>query len=358
MYIKHLKLNNFKNLSYFEDDFTQVNCIVGNNGVGKTSILDAIHYLSFCKSFLYNMDYISIKHDQEFFSIFGTYQMDDNSEQIYSCSLKKGEKKTFKQGSNVYKKLSDHIGKLPCVIVSPQDQILITGRSEYRRRLIDKILSQIDNLYMDYIVKYNRSLEQRNKSLSYMAENHCFDKTMVDIWSDKLVEYGTMIQNKRKAFFEEFKEYFYHFYQYISPEKEKVKMEYKTYQDNLQTILENTINKDAIVGHTTEGIHKDNLSFFLNDYDVQLYGSQGQQKTFLLAIKLAQYAFLKDKKHTKPIILLDDIFDKFDFSRVEKILDLVAKDEFGQVFITDTQLDRVEKLIPQEKKDITKIIKL
>lgn len=358
MYIKNLKLTNFKNFSSFEEDFKQINCIVGNNGVGKTNILDAIYYLSFCRGFMSNVDYNSIKHDEDFFAIFGTYQLNDDEQAVFSCSQKRGERKVFKYGKNIYKHLSEHIGKLPCVMVTPFDQVYIIGRSEERRRFMDMILSQTDVTYMDALISYNRALEQRNKLIKIFQKSGVFDTLEIEIYNDKLNSTAKIIQEKRREFFSEFKEPFQKYYNYISSNKEQVNVEYKTYEGNLIDNLHLCYEKDKAIGYTTQGIHRDDLVFFLNDYNVHYYGSQGQQKTFLLALKLAQYSYLKDKKQTTPILLLDDIFDKFDFTRVEKILSLVGEESFGQVFITDTHQDRVEKIIPENKKDDTRIIHL
>ena len=358
MYIRNLKINNFKNISSLEQDFTQINCIVGNNGVGKTNILDAIYYLSFCKSFNASNDLNTMKYGEEFFSVFGTYTLQDGTNEVFSCSQKKEQKKIFKHGKIVYKKLSEHIGKVPCVMVSPNDHIYITGHSEVRRKFIDMILSQTDPVYLDNLINYNRSLEQRNKLLKYMQQTGVFDSIQLDIWNEKLDYYASVIQEKRKAFFLEFKEPFQYYYNYVSSNREEAGLEYKTYEGRLLDLLHTNYEKEKYIGHTTSGIHKDDIVFYLDNHNVQFAGSQGQQKTFVLALKLAQYDYIKRHKGTTPILLLDDIFDKFDFSRVEKILSLVTQEDFGQIFLTDTHLSRVEEIIPEDKKDFTTIVKL
>ena len=358
MYLDNLKLNNFKNFTEFEHDFTQINCIVGNNGVGKTNILDAIFYLSFCKGFNSANDLTTTKYGADFFAIHGAYTLQDGTKETYTCSQKKDQKKIIKHGKTTYKKFSEHIGKVPCVMVSPSDQIYILGHSEIRRKFLDMLLSQVDVVYLENLINYNRSLEQRNKLLKYQQQTGFFDSLQMEIWNEKLSDYATVIQEKRREFFLAFQEPFKHFYNFISSNSETPQVEYKTYEGNLLDLLQNSYEKEKVIGHTTVGIHKDDLVFFLDGHNVHHSGSQGQQKTFMLAMKLAQYDYIKKKKGVTPILLLDDIFDKFDFNRVQKILSLVTQEDFGQVFLTDTHLSRVEDIIPQSKKDITTIIKL
>lgn len=358
MFIDNLKISNFKNFEDFEHNFSQINCIVGNNGVGKTNILDAIYYLSFCKSFHASNDLNTIRHGADFFALFGSYSFENSEKEKYSCSQKKGEKKRFFHDKNPYKKLSEHIGKLPCVILSPYDSLYITGSGEQRRKFMDIVLSQTDVVYMDALLNYNRSLEQKNKLLKFMQETQNFDTIQLDIWNERLDKYALIIQNKRQEFFDNFSSYFNFFYDFVSEKKESPSVEYRTYSGSLLKKMHENYEKEKIIGYTLAGIHRDDMIFKLNNYNVQEIGSQGQQKTFTLAMKLAQYSYLKDKKHTTPLLLLDDIFDKFDFSRVEKILRLVSEDNFGQIFITDTHIDRVRNIIPQSHKEKTIIINI
>ncbi len=358
MFIDNLKIINFKNLENVEHEFSQINCIVGNNGVGKTNVLDAIYYLSFCRSFHASNDFNTIRHGEDFFALFGSYSFENSTKEKYSCSQKKGEKKKFFHDKNPYKKLSEHIGKLPCVILSPYDSLYINGASEHRRKFMDIVLSQTDVVYMDALLNYNRSLEQKNKLLKLMQSTQQFDILQLDIWNERLDKYAQIIQAKRQEFFDNFRSYFQFYYDFVSEQKESPSVEYHTYKGSLLDKMHENYEKEKILGYTLSGIHRDDLVFRLNSYNVQDIGSQGQQKTFTLAMKLAQYSFLKDKKHTTPLLLLDDVFDKFDFSRVEKILKLVSEDSFGQIFITDTQLDRVRHIIPQSHKEQTNIITL
>ncbi len=358
MYIKKLQINNFKNFDFFEHDFSAVNCIVGNNGVGKTNILDAIYYLSFCRSFHLNNDINTIKHGETFFALHGIYMYDGGEKKVFSCSQKKGEKKKLLHDNKHYRKFSEHMGKIPCVILSPYDNIYISGGAENRRKFLDIIISQTDNLYLEALVGYNRSLEQKNKLLKFMQETNNFDSIQLDIWNEKLDKYAQIIQNKRKEFFEIFREYFSFFYDYVSDNKEKPSIEYRTYQGSLLNKMQENFEKEKHLGYTISGIHRDDILLKLNSYNVQDVGSQGQQKTFTLAMKLAQYKFLCDKKGITPILLLDDVFDKFDAQRVRKILNLVSRENFGQIFITDTQIGRLHDLIPSSYKDNTTFIEL
>lgn len=358
MYIENLKLNNFKNFSFFESDFSPINCIVGNNGVGKTNILDSVYYLSFCKDFRVGNDSYTIKHGEDFFSVFGSYITDSNTKELYSCSQKRGQKKRFLHNKTPYKKLSEHIGKVPCVILSPYDNLYISGQSEWRRRFVDMVLSQTDPVYMDNLINYNKNLEQKNKLLKLMLSRQYTDNIQLEIYNEALDRYAAPIQTKRREFFEDFLEYFQHLYKFISEKDEIPSVFYRTYEGKLSDVLACQTEKEKILGYTLSGVHRDDLVFMLNGYNVKDIGSQGQQKTFCLAMKLSQYYFLYEKTKERPILLLDDIFDKFDFVRVNKILELVSKDEFGQIFITDTHLDRLKNIIPSQKEQDATIITL
>ncbi len=343
MFIKNLILNNFKSFESLNLDFKRINCIVGDNGVGKTNVLEAIYYLSFCKSFLSNNSQ-PIRYGKDFFSIKGEYVIGDD-EVSFLLSQKEGERKILKKGSQVYKRFSEHIGELPCVIVSPLDQELISGYSEERRRLVDIILCQVDAVYLEELNNYNKCLMQRNKLLKIMQERGVWDDVQLDIWNEKMGVYSDDIQKKRREFFEVFQEVFKHYYSLIASEDEEVRVEYSTYEGPLKKCLEENSQRDKVLGYTTKGVHRDDLLFYLKNHIVKTSASQGQQKSFTLALKLSQMDYLKKVKGKEALLLLDDIFDKFDFKRVERILDLVAKDSFNQVFITDTHPDRVEKFL-------------
>lgn len=355
MYIKDLTLNNFKNFTEKEFNFSKINCIVGNNGVGKTNILDAIYYLSFCRSFLGCSEREIINYQADYFAIRGHYLLNEDSEETFLISMKKGEKKIVKHGKNVYKKLSEHIGKIPCVVISPNDQMYITGRSEIRRKFLDMVLSQTDTVYIDSLINYNKCLEQRNKLLK---NTFVLDTIQLEVWNERLTSFAEIIQNKRREFFEEFLPTFQYYYNYISENKETINAKYSTFGGNLLDILKKNIEKERILQYTTAGIHRDDILFTLNNHMAAHTASQGQQKTFIIALKLAQFTYLQKHKNTIPILLLDDIFDKFDFHRIEMLLNLVAESDFNQVFLTDTHSDRVEKIIPQDKKSESVIINL
>ena len=347
MYLNKLKLNNFKNITEVDLSFCKnVNCLVGENGVGKTNILDAIHYLSFCKSYFNVIDNNNIKYEEEFFAIHGFYTFDDKSNEKFSCSLKRGLRKQFKCEDKEYNKFSEHIGKIPLVMITPSDQELIIGGSELRRKFLDLVISQADILYLDNLIKYNKALEQRNHLLKYFSQTISFDAQSLQIWDDQLVAYGIEIHKKRKTFIGDFTSLFQYYYNYISSEKEEVEVTYNSedFENNFQSLLLNARDKDRILNYTTVGVHKDDLSLKMKGYNVKKYASQGQQKSFLLALKLAQFEYILNQRKTKPILLLDDVFDKLDLKRINQLMLLVGSDRFGQVFVTDTQLGRVEDI--------------
>lgn len=349
MYLQKLSLVNFKNIETQTFDFQQkINCFVGNNGVGKTNILDAIYYLSFTKSYFNPIASQNIKHGQEFFVIEGNYLLNNRQEKIV-CSLKKGQKKVLKRNGKTYDKFSEHIGQLPLVIVSPADRNLITEGSDTRRKFIDGVISQQNKQYLHWLISYTKVVSQRNALLKYFASNRTFDALNLKVYDQQLIEYGLKIYEKRKEFLQEFVPIFNAKYQIISAEKETVNLTYKSqlHELDFETLLQKSLEKDKIVQYTTSGIHKDDLSFEIGEYPIKKFGSQGQQKSYLIALKLAQFEFIKQQANVVPILLLDDIFDKLDENRVAQIISLVNNDEFGQIFITDTHINRTEKVIKQ-----------
>ena len=347
MYLKELRLANFKNCENAELTFSEnVNCFVGLNGAGKTNILDSIYYLSFCKSFFGATDKLNIRHDQDFFSIHGTYGFDDKENELVSCVQKRDAKKSFKFNKKEYDRLSDHIGKFPLVMISPYDRDLINDGSELRRKFIDGVISQFDPLYLSALLKYNRALLQRNMQLRQFAETHHFDRSLLQLWDEQLCVCAGDIHDKRKQFLEEFHPIFQHYYEVVSGAKEKVEVRYSSKLDvkSLQQLLEENLQQDTYSCYTNVGIHKDDLEFFLDGHPLKKFGSQGQQKSFVVSIRLAQFEYNYQKIGYKPILLLDDVFDKLDDQRVMKLVRLVGDDHFGQVFITDTQQQRIERL--------------
>ena len=352
MYLQKISLVNFKNIISQTFDFQEkINCFVGNNGVGKTNILDAIYYLSFTKSYFNPVALQNIRHGEEFFMIEGSYILENREEKIV-CSLKKGQKKVLKRNDKAYNKFSEHIGELPLVIISPADRDLIVEGSDTRRKFIDGVISQQDKEYLQSLIQYNKVVSQRNALLKYFAANRTFDALNLKIYDEQLISFGTTIYKKRKAFLEKFTPIFNQKYQTISEDKETVDLSYKSqlHTMSFEELLKNNLEKDKILQYTSVGIHKDDLSFDIGQFPIKKFGSQGQQKSYLIALKLAQFQFIKEQSSVVPILLLDDVFDKLDEHRVSQIIELVNKDEFGQIFITDTHAERTENVIKQSNK--------
>lgn len=349
MILKLLSLVNYKNFDSKSFQFNnKINCIVGNNGIGKTNVLDAIYHLSFGKSYFNPVATQNIKHDEEFFMISGDYIKNDKPEKVI-VSLKRGQKKTIKRNGKVYDKFSEHIGFLPLVIISPADRDLIIEGSDVRRKFIDSVISQSDKTYLNDLINYNRLLSQRNALLKYFALNHIFNLDTLNVYNEQLNNYGTEIFKKREDFLKVFIPIFQDRYKVISNENETVNLIYKSdlFEDSLNSLLQTSINKDKALQYTSVGIHKDDLSFNIGEHPIKKFGSQGQQKSFLIALKLAQFDFIKDQSGVNPILLLDDIFDKLDEHRVSQIIKLVGDDSFGQIFISDTHGDRTEEAVKQ-----------
>ena len=353
MYLKKLALTNFKNYELNELEFSpKINCFVGNNGVGKTNILDAIHYLSLTKSFFNSIDSISIKHGEDYFIVRGTFVRDDEEDQIY-CAFQKQKQKLLKRNGKEYKKLSDHVGRYPVVMISPADSALISEGSEDRRKFMNKIISQYSAEYLDSVLKYSKALQQRNKFLKDINTSGNFDPDVLAIWDAQLVKYGSYVYNEREILINELIPVFQEYYSLISSGKESVKLKYRSHlsEGNFAETLQNSFNKDRYLEYTTIGIHKDDLLLEMNDFLVKSLGSQGQQKSYLVALKLAKFDYIKRKAGFSPILLLDDIFDKFDAERVEQIIRLVGNHRFGQIFITDTHQNRLKDILSSHKTD-------
>ncbi|WP_233860920.1 DNA replication/repair protein RecF [Tenacibaculum piscium] len=353
MYLQKLSLVNFKNIETQSFDFQQkINCFVGDNGVGKTNVLDAIYYLSFAKSYFNSVAGQNIRHGQDFFMIEGTYQLGDRNEKIL-CSLKRGQKKILKRNDKAYEKFSEHIGQLPLVIISPADRNLIVEGSETRRKFIDGVISQQDKKYLQSLISYNKIISQRNALLKYFVANRIFDALNLKVYDAQLIELGMIIYQKRKDFLEEFVPIFNEKHQIISGAKEKVNLRYKSqlHETSLADLLMQSLSKDRMLQYTSSGIHKDDLNFEIGEYPIKKFGSQGQQKSYLIALKLAQFEFIKKQSNVTPILLLDDIFDKLDENRVAQIVALVNNDAFGQIFITDTHFDRTENVLKNSNQE-------
>lgn len=347
MVLKKLSLLNYKNFEAETFDFDpKINCFVGNNGVGKTNILDAIYHLSFGKSYFNPITTQNIRHGEDFFVVEGFYEKKQASEKIV-VSAKKGQKKVIKRNGKAYERFSDHIGFLPLVIISPSDRDLIIEGSDTRRKFIDGVISQRDSDYLTKLIKYNKVLAQRNSLLKYFAANNTFNQDNVDIYNEQLHAYGTSIYGKRTTFLEEFLPIFINRYESISSGSEQINLTYESQlqENDLLTLLGKNILKDRFSQYTNFGIHKDDLTLEIDNHPIKKFGSQGQQKSYLIALKLAQFDFIKTHSKTNPILLLDDIFDKLDETRVMHLISLVDKENFGQLFISDTHAGRTEDVI-------------
>lgn len=349
MILNSLSLLNYKNFDSQNFTFDQkINCFVGANGIGKTNVIDAIYHLSFGKSYFNPIASQNIKHGADFFVVEGVFEKDNREEKIL-ISLKKSQKKIIKRNSKVYEKFSDHIGFIPLVIISPTDRDLIIEGSETRRKFIDSVISQSDKNYLNQLINYNKILQQRNALLKYFALNNTFNAQTIEVYNEQLHTYGSEIFTIRKAFLKAFIPIFKTRYNAISNNQEPVHLTYKSdlFENDLNSLLKMNINKDKALQYTSVGIHKDDLSFEIDDFPIKRFGSQGQQKSFLIALKLAQFDFIKQQSGFSPILLLDDIFDKLDENRVAQIISLVHDENFGQLFISDTHADRTEAIIKQ-----------
>ena len=333
----------------------KINCMIGRNGVGKTNILDAVYFLSFCHSASNPVDSMLIRHGEEFMLIEGTYLPDSAASAedttLISCGLKKGTKKHFRRNKKEYRRLSEHIGMIPLVMISPSDAMLIEGGSEERRRLMDMVISQYDRAYMESVNRYNKALQQRNSMLKQEEEP---DPEIISLWEEQMAMEGERIYERRRVFVNELTPIFQHYYECISGNREQVAIEYVSHcqRGPLLDVIQRDRQKDRIMGFSLHGTHRDDLMFSLGGHPIKREGSQGQHKTFVIALKLAQFDFLKRTNGgNTPLLLLDDIFDKLDSSRVEQIVKLVAGEEFGQIFITDTNREHLDQILQATSHD-------
>ena len=356
MLLKELNILNYKNIREATLQFSdKINAFVGLNGQGKTNILDAIYYLSFTKSAYNAIDSQNIHHDEDMAMIQGKYYSSDN-EEIISCGIKRGVKKQFRRGKKDYKRLIDHIGLIPLVMVSPQDSELVVEGSDERRKFMDGVISQYSKSYLEHLTQYNILLKQRNALLKQYAEQpEQLPDTLMDVLEQQMVSHAMPIYQARVQFIEQFVPYFQQVYSAISNDKELVSLVYQSqlHERDLLESLARTRSRNLILGWTSQGIHKDELEMMLGDYPLKRVGSQGQQKSYLLAMKLGQALYLNAEQilNTQPILLLDDIFDKLDSERVERIIQLVGDERFGQIFITDTDRQHLTKILSQEHFD-------
>ncbi|MFH0866257.1 MAG: DNA replication/repair protein RecF [Bacteroidota bacterium] len=354
MFLQKLSLINFKNYREEELSFCEkINCFVGDNGEGKTNLLDAIHYLSFCKSYFNPIDSQNILHDSDFFVIQGAFVKEESSDTVY-CAQKRNERKQFKLNKKEYGRFSDHIGLYPLVMISPADSSLINDGSEERRKYLDSVISQFNKIYLDDLINYNKALLQRNTLLKHFAENRRFDKASLEVWNKQLVVLGEKIYSVRSEFLDNFLPMFSEHFRFITGSRENVNIEYPSQlkEGDYSRMLEESIDKDRILQYTSVGIHKDDLSFTIDGFPLKKFGSQGQQKSFIIALKLAQFDYTKNIKGFKPVLLFDDIFDKLDNFRVEQLMKLVSNNSFGQVFLTDSHPERIETIFKDIKTEL------
>ena len=353
MILERLSIINYKNIREATLGFSpNINCFIGHNGAGKTNVLDAIYFLSFCHSAQSVQDSLVIRHDEDFFMLEGEYVETENSTLSIHCGMKRGTKKHFKRNKKEYQRLSEHIGLIPLVLVSPADYLLIEGSSEERRRLMDIVIAQLDHSYMDDLNRYNKALQQRNTLLK--MEDREPDPEVMSLWEEQMAQAGERIYHKRDAFINKLVPLFQQFYQTISEGHEQVSLSYVSHcqRGPLLEVIQRDRMKDRAVGYSLHGIHRDDMEMLLDGHPMRREGSQGQLKTFVIALKLAQFEFLKHTdSQTTPLLLLDDIFDKLDAHRVEKIIQLVAGDSFGQIFITDTNRDHIDQILSKDTFD-------
>ena len=352
MILEKLTILNYKNIGEVTLDFSpKVNCFIGHNGVGKTNVLDAIHYLSFCRSSISNTDSQVIRHGEEFFMLEGRYATDEGEPEIVYCGMKRGTKKHFKRNGKEYRRLSEHIGLIPIVMVAPADNMIIDGQSEERRRLMDMVISQFDHAYIDHLSRYTKALQQRN---SLFRQDEEPDASLLDVLEEQMGYEGECVFAAREAFVNELIPVFQRYYEAISGGREEVGISYESHcrRGPLCEVIRRDRFKDRAVGYSLHGVHRDDLLFTLGSHQMKREGSQGQNKTFAVALKLAQFDFLKrTASRTTPLLLLDDIFDKLDSDRVERIVEIVSASGFGQIFVTDTNRDHLDKILARSGGD-------
>jgi DNA replication and repair protein RecF len=342
MFLARIALLNFKNHEGLTLSFTRkINCFIGKNGVGKTNIVDAVYYLCLTKSYFNSVDQQNIQFGKDFFRLEGRFKKQDGAfEVVYK--LPPNKRKELLINDVAVPKLSDHIGNFPCIIISPDDSQLILGSSEERRKFLDGTISQINHEYLEWLISYNKLLAQRNAALKKFAETHKIDKHLLETYDRQLIPLGTKIHEARKVVIQKLQPVFQKFYKEISLEREAVSFSYYSPLNDkpFEELLRNSLDRDLVLQRTDTGVHKDDMEFLMGPNKIKKFGSQGQQKSFIIAIKFAQYELVKQgvagSTSLKPLLLIDDIFDKLDNDRSQKLIELIASDEFGQVFLTDT----------------------
>lgn len=358
LYLNEIKLTNFKNYTLQHIEFSpQVNCIVGLNGMGKTNLLDAVYYLCMCKSHFGVSDTVVKQHETSFFRLEGVFVKEKKSFQTVAKVIPK-EKKEFECGGVIYEKLADHIGTFPVVMITPFDIELVLEGSEVRRKFMDNTLSQLDPAYLKALMLYNRILRQRNAALKKFGESGSVDHKLLDIFDQQLVAPARLIHEKRKNFCQQFIPLFSQYYKIISNDQEKVDFAYRSAlnEKEIEVLLTENRSKDLILQRTSAGLHRDDLNFRIAGYPLKKYASQGQSKSFILSLKLAQYELLKKEKACQPLLLLDDIFDKLDSERVRQLVALLFEKKIGQIFFTDTHENRLADILTRFEVDFRRFI--
>lgn len=346
MHLRDISVVNFKNYEEASLTFSpQINCFTGLNGSGKTNLLDAVHYLCACKSYFNPIDSQNVKHDMPFLVVQGTFEKHGQNQEVY-CGVKPGQRKVFRRNQKDYDRLADHIGIFPAVVISPYDADLISEGSEERRKFLDSIISQFNRNYLEDLIRYNKALLQRNRLLRAFALNRYFDEDALEIWDIQLIDAGNRIHQARQEFIHDFNPRFLSLYADISGKQDNVSLNYRSELEgaDFAALLANSREKDRFLQRTDVGIHRDDLIFGIDSHPLKKFGSQGQQKSFLIALKLAQFDHIRDLTGSKPILLLDDIFDKIDDRRVAYLMELVSRHNFGQIFISDTHDERIPLL--------------
>ena len=354
MYLKTLSLTNFKNYPKTRFSFSkELNFLTGSNGSGKTTVLDAIHYLCLGKGYFHFSDQNSVKHAESFFRIEGDFL----NEEIHriTCAFQPGNKKELQKNGIIYSRIADHVGLIPVVMITPDDQLLIDEGSEERRRFIDNTISQIDHSYLETLIDYNRVLQQRNAALKSFFEKRKIDRSLIETFDQQLGIFGKKIFSLRENYFSKMIPMMQEYYELLSNHQETIAAAYESVcrNEDLLSALTKSFEKDCAMQRTNEGIHRDDFDFFLNKKSLKKFGSQGQKKSFLMALKFAQYELIREEKNQEPLLLLDDLFDKLDESRSANVLQLISENGFGQVFITDTNEERIKKFIAETKKEFT-----
>lgn len=354
MHLENISLQHFKNYQTLELQFPkEINCFVGENGSGKTNLLDAIHYLSLTKSAFNPIDSQNIQHDENYFAIRGRFQI-DSREYTVGCSLRQKQKKVVKLNQKPYEKISEHIGKFPLVLINPHDTDMIRGGSEARRKFFDSVISQVNPTYLSHLIQYNHGLKQRNALLKQFADAGSTDEDLLTPYNQIILELGKEIHRERNRFTDTFVPIFDWHYKTLTDEKERTAIIYTSDLDHtdFETRFKNNLNKDLVLTRTGLGIHKDDYIFNIENHPLKKFGSQGQQKSFVIALKLAQYDIVREIKGFKPLLLLDDIFDKLDDLRINKLMLMLKEGRFGQIFVTDARPERTTAIFQDLREDM------